>query len=165
MNVTANVALNLIPESLSSQPIFLRINDTIVQKSGKRFEDVSKLFDHAMHNGSNYLNRHCFVSVMLCVPVWSQNQICYTFVPFGYRMWQGEESKLKLVASMIRQECQNLSKRTFWSLCSYIVRSRIGIEMLVNLITIAYSAEDTTISISGIFTVSERKHTGSSFCT
>lgn len=83
MNVTANVALNLIPESLSSQPIFLCIDDTIVQKSGKRFEDVSKFFDHAMHNDSNYLNRHCFVSVMLCVPIWSQNQICYTSVPFG----------------------------------------------------------------------------------
>ena len=30
-------------------------------------ENVSKLFDHAAHNGSNYLNGHCFVSVMLCV--------------------------------------------------------------------------------------------------
>ena len=30
--------------------------------------NVSKLFDHAVHNGSNYLNGHCFVSVMLCVP-------------------------------------------------------------------------------------------------
>lgn len=29
--------------------------------------NVSKLFDHAAHNGSNYLNGHCFVSVMLFV--------------------------------------------------------------------------------------------------
>ena len=30
--------------------------------------------------------------------------------------------------------------KTFWSLCSYMVRSRKGIEMLVNLINIAYCA-------------------------
>ena len=33
------------------------------------FEDVSKLFDHAAHNGSNYLIGHCFVSLMLCFEV------------------------------------------------------------------------------------------------
>lgn len=27
-------------------------------KFGKTFEDVSKLFDHAAYNGSNYLNGH-----------------------------------------------------------------------------------------------------------
>ncbi len=27
---------------------------------GKKFEDVSKLFDHAAHNGSNYLNGHFY---------------------------------------------------------------------------------------------------------
>ena len=29
-------------------------------------------------------------------------------------------------------------QKTFWSLCSYMVRSRKGIEMLVNLINISY---------------------------
>ena len=29
-------------------------------------------------------------------------------------------------------------QKTFWSLCSYMVRSRKGIEMLVNLINIVY---------------------------
>ena len=72
-------------------------------KFGKNFEDVSKLFDHAAHNGSNYLNGHCFVSLMLCVPVWKGNRIVYLSVPIGYRMWQKEESKLKLAASMVRQ--------------------------------------------------------------
>lgn len=103
MNVTAGIALNLIPENLSSQPVFLCIDDTMVPKSGKKFEDVSKLFDHAAHNGSNYLNGHCFVSVMLCVPVWNQNRIRYVSVPLGYRMWLGSESKLNLAASMVRQ--------------------------------------------------------------
>ncbi len=70
MNVTAGMALKLMPEGLTSQPFFLCIDDTAASKFGTKFEDVSKLFDHAAHDGSNYLNGHCFVSVMLCVPVW-----------------------------------------------------------------------------------------------
>ena len=103
MNVTASMALKLIPESLRSQPVFFCIDDTMVSKFGKKFEDVSKLFDHAAHNGSNYLNGHCFVSLMLCVPVWNGSKIVYLSIPLGYRMWQKEESKLKLAASMVRQ--------------------------------------------------------------
>lgn len=103
MNVTASMALKLIPESLRSQPVFLCIDDTMAAKFGEKFEDVSKLFDHAAHNGSNYLNGHCFVSLMLCVPVWKGRQIVYLSVPLGYRMWNKETSKLELAASMVRR--------------------------------------------------------------
>ena len=103
MNVTAAMALKLVPERLKSQPVFLCIDDTMVAKFGKKFEDVSKLFDHAAHNGSNYLNGHCFVSLMLCVPVWRKQRIVYLAVPLGYRMWKKEVSKLELAASMVRQ--------------------------------------------------------------
>ena len=94
MNVTAKMALHLIPEQLKSQPVFLCIDDTIISKFGTKFENVSKLFDHATHNGCNYLNGHCFVSLMLCVPVWNRDKISYLAVPLGYRMWQKKESKL-----------------------------------------------------------------------
>ena len=60
----------------------------MVSKFGKKFENVSKLFDHAAQNGSNYLNGHCFVSIMLCVPVLDHDKISYLSVPLGYRMWQ-----------------------------------------------------------------------------
>lgn len=103
MNITASMALNLIPEPLRSQPVFLCIDDTMAAKFGKKFDNVSKLFDHAAHNGSNYLNGHCFVSLMLCVPVWRKHRIVYIAVPLGYRMWNKELSKLGLAASMIRQ--------------------------------------------------------------
>ncbi len=103
MNVTASMALKLVPERLKSQPVFLCIDDTLAAKFGKKFEDVSKLFDHAAHNGSNYLNGHCFVSLMLCVPVWRKQKIVYLAVPLGYRMWKKEISKLELAASMVRQ--------------------------------------------------------------
>ena len=103
MNVTAAMALKIIPQNLTSQPVFLCIDDTMAAKFGEKFEDVSKLFDHAAHNGANYMNGHCFVSVMLCVPVWNKNRIHYLSVPLGYRMWQKKESKLDLAASMVRQ--------------------------------------------------------------
>lgn len=63
------VALRMIPDSLATQPIFLCVDDTMVAKTGTRFENVSKLFDHAAHNGSNYLNGHCFVNIMLIHPL------------------------------------------------------------------------------------------------
>lgn len=47
--------------------------------------------------------KHCFVSVMLCVPVWNRDKVSYLSVPLGYRMWQKKESKLELADSMIRQ--------------------------------------------------------------
>jgi len=103
MNTTARIALKLIPDSLQTQPVFLCVDDTIVSKFGTKFEDVSKLFDHAAHNGSNYLNGHCVVSVMLCVPVRNGDKVSYLSVPLGYRMWKKKESKLELAASMIRQ--------------------------------------------------------------
>ena len=111
MNTTAKTALKVIPDSLKTQPVFLCVDDTMVPKSGTKFENVSKLFDHAAHNGSNYLNGHCFVSIMLCMPVWNQDKISYLSVPLGYRMWQKKESKLELAASMIRKVIPEFQNR------------------------------------------------------
>lgn len=110
MNVTASMALKLIPDSLKLQPVFLCIDDTMISKFGKKFEDVSILFDHAAHNGSNYLNGHCFVSIMLCVPVWKGNKSVYLSLPLGYRIWKKKEaSKLDLAASLVHQVMPSLS--------------------------------------------------------
>ena len=49
MNATARIALRLVSDSLKTQPVFLCIDDTMVPKSGTKFADVSKLFDHAAH--------------------------------------------------------------------------------------------------------------------
>ena len=111
INVTAKIALHLIPESLKSQPVFICIDDTMVSKFGLKFENVSKLFDHAAHNGFNYLNGHCFVSLMLCIPVWNHDKISYLAVPLGYRMWQKKESKLELAASMVRRVMPEFSQQ------------------------------------------------------
>lgn len=110
MNVTVSMALKLIPDSLKPQPVFLCIDDTMVSKFGKKFENVSKLFDHTAHNGSNYLNGHCFVSIMLCIPVWKHNKCTYMSIPLGYRMWQKEVSKLELATAMVHQVMPGLSE-------------------------------------------------------
>lgn len=55
-DVTVSKALKTVPDQLKEQPIFLSIDDTLVEKEGKKFELRSRLFDHAAHNGSNYLD-------------------------------------------------------------------------------------------------------------
>ena len=126
MNITAKVALRMIPDSLATQPIFLCVDDTMVAKAGTRFENILKLFDHAAHNGSNYLNGHCFVSIMLCIPVWKNDRMKYIPLFLYSFRWNIETSYYE--------------QKTFWSLCSYMVRSCKGIEILVNLINICYCA-------------------------
>ena len=63
-DVTLSKALKVVPQQLAVQPLFLSIDDTMVEKEGEKFELRSKLFDHAAHNGSNYLNGHCLVSIL-----------------------------------------------------------------------------------------------------
>ena len=70
-----------------SQLLFLCIDDTMVSKFGKKFEDVSKLFDHTAHNGSNYLNGHCFVSLMLCVPPSGRYAHTWSAAAEGLKRW------------------------------------------------------------------------------
>lgn len=111
MNVTASMALKLIPETLRAQPVFLGIDDTMVPRYGKKFEDVPKLFGHSVHHGSGCLNGHCFGSVLLCVPVWDKDRIVYQALPLSYRMWQKKESKLELSASMVRQVMPELAEK------------------------------------------------------
>ncbi len=111
MNTTINIALKMIPNSIAYHPVFLCIDDTIVPKSGKKFDHISKLYDHAAHAGSSYLNGHCFVSLMLCVPVWKQGKISYLSIPLGYRMWDKSKSKLQLAADMVRQVMPELRKQ------------------------------------------------------
>ena len=103
MNTTAKIALKIIPDSLKMQPVFLCVDDTMLSTFDTKFENVSKLFDHATHNDSNYLNGHCFVSIMLCISVWNQDMISYLSVPPGYCMWQKKESKLELATTMLRK--------------------------------------------------------------
>lgn len=102
-DVTTAKAIDLIPDSLQSQPVFLSIDDTMVEKSGNHFASCSTLFDHAAHNGSNYLNGHCMVSLLISFPVFREGMIHYLSVPLGYRLWDKEKTKLALAAELVQQ--------------------------------------------------------------
>lgn len=108
-SVTARLALGCMPPSLKGSSVFLSIDDTLVEKYGAKFQARSKLFDHAAHNGSSYLNGHCFVSIMLHVPLESDQGILYLSVPLGYRLWTKELSKLELAADIVRSVMPELA--------------------------------------------------------
>lgn len=123
-NILAGIALSIIPGDLYSLPVFLCVDDTMVAKFGTKFDDVSVLFDHSAHNGSNFLNGHCFVTVSLCVPVWNrEKKISYLSVPLGCRTWVKEGlavpvSKLELSEQIIRRVMPCLlNKRNVIILC------------------------------------------------
>lgn len=66
---------------------------------GKHFSHVKKLFDHADHDGKPYKNGHCFVTIMMAVPVGrtTEGKLQWLAVPLMHRMWvSGEESKLQI---------------------------------------------------------------------
>lgn len=111
MCTTVKMALKIIPKHISYHPVFLCIDDTMVPKTGTKFENVSRLYDHAEHNGSFYLNGHCFVSLMLCVPVWKNRKISYLSIPLGYKMWDKTKSKILLAAEMVRHVMPQLSEQ------------------------------------------------------
>lgn len=116
--VTLSKALKAVPDQLTGQPLFLSIDDTMVEKEGKKFELCSKLFDHAAHNGSNYLNGHCMVSILLSFPVWADGSIRYLSVPLGYRLWDKIQTKLEIAAGMVRNAMDNIGQdRQVFLLC------------------------------------------------
>lgn len=108
--VTVKMSLSVIPKHLKDSAVFLSIDDTLVEKYGTKFQARSKLFDHAAHNGSSYMNGHCFVSIVLYVPVAVKNgEIVYLSVPLQYRLWTKEETKLELATQMVRAAMEHLS--------------------------------------------------------
>lgn len=117
-NVTLSKALRAVPGQLAAQPLFLSIDDTMVEKEGKKFELRSRLFDHASHNGSNYLDGHCMVSILLSFPVLADGFIQYLSVPLGYRLWDKKQTKLEIAAGMVRQAMDNIGPdRQVFLLC------------------------------------------------
>ena len=100
---TASKAALAVKDTLRAQPLFLSIDDTMIEKAGTRFELCSRLFDHAAHNGSNYLNGHCMVSLLMSFPVLANEKIRYISVSLGYRLWDKEKMKLAVVAEMVRE--------------------------------------------------------------
>ena len=75
------------------------------------------MFDNAKHNGSNYLYGHCFVSIMLSIPVSDKGMIRYLSFPVGYRMWTKEETKLATAANMVTEVMEVIGNKRNVCLC------------------------------------------------
>ena len=93
--MTLSKALRVVPSQLLTQPLFLSIDDTMGEKKGEKFELCSRLFDHAAHNGCNYLNGHCMVNIMLSFPILTDDSIRYLSIPLGYWLWDKKQTKLE----------------------------------------------------------------------
>ena len=117
MQNMVKVALAVIPKKLYKWLILLSIDDTMVEKYGEHFENRSLLFDHAGHNGSNYLNGHCFVSLMMSIPVFDNGKIRYVSFPVGYRMWTKEKTKLAMAAEMVQEVMKSVGSDRNVCLC------------------------------------------------
>lgn len=103
IKTTITIVLALIPQDIKSKiTVFLTIDDTLQAKFGTKFDCYQKHFDHANKTGNNYLNGHCFVSLVVNIPLIDSNKGArYLPLPVGYRVYDGNESKLKIAASLI----------------------------------------------------------------
>ena len=100
--ITVKIALSLIPDELKPYTtIFLSTDDTFQEKFRNKFDCYSKLFDHTSKNGSNYLNGHCFVSLVINIPLFWNGGVKYLNIPIGYRLYDKQKTKLEIASSMI----------------------------------------------------------------
>ena len=146
MKQLLRMALSLLPAEEFSAPI-LAVDDTLVEKFGEKFEHRSKLYNHAAHNGAKYLNGHCFVSLLLSVPLRTAGQ--YLSFPVAYRMWTKAQSKPEMAAELVRTAMSVLGTvRQVILLCdSWYPKSAVKglIEEYANLVLIANVRKDTAL--------------------
>jgi len=106
--ITISLALSLVKETEKKLPVLLLIDDTLQEKFGTKFECYKKLFDHARHNGSNYMNGHCFVALTICVPVAIGTELRYLNIPLRFRLRGENDNKLTMASEMIRDAMKEL---------------------------------------------------------
>ena len=74
-------------------------------KSGRKFDHVGILFDHAAHDGQNDKNGHSFVCIVLSVPIAvssSAKQVRSLSTPLLLRLWEnGGPSKLQIAHDLL----------------------------------------------------------------
>lgn len=141
-------ALSLLPANCK-QALILAIDDTLIEKYGEKFAHRSKLFDHAAHNGSNYLNGHCFVSLLLSTPIEDASGKRYLSFPMAYRMWTKVQSKLKMARNLVQSAMSHLGTQRQIILCCDSWYPKGCVKELVseyeNLVMICNVRTDTAI--------------------
>lgn len=103
MKITVGIVVSLIPKTLKDTTVFITIDDTLQAKFGNKFDCYLKHFDHTNKSGKSYLNGHCFVLLVINIPLHYQGQTRILSVPVGYRLYTKDKSKLQIASEMI--EC------------------------------------------------------------
>lgn len=111
------IAISLIPKVLETQEIILSVDDTIIAKQGNCFEDCSILFDHTKPKGSPYTKGHCFVTLMLAIPIKIQKETQYISFPLGYRMWTQKETRIKMASDLVKLAMQVIGPERHVTVC------------------------------------------------
>ena len=111
MKNLTKAALSIVPRECSQLPIVLAIDDTLIEKAGTAFENCERLYDHTNRNGSHYIKGHCFVSLLMNVPVIADKQKKYLSIPVAYRMWDDSQSKLDMAAELVKSAMELLENR------------------------------------------------------
>ncbi len=141
-------ALSILPKSVH-QAVVLAIDDTLIEKFGEKFEHRSKLFDHAAHHGSNYLNGHCFVSLQLSIPIQDGKNSRYLSFPLVYRMGTKAHTKLEMAAELVKSAMSFLGSHRQVILCcdSWYPKGCVKrlIDTFSNLVLICNVRSDTAI--------------------
>lgn len=109
IRITVGIVVSLIPKALKNTTILLTIDDTLQAKFGESFDCHFKHFDHTNKSGNAYLNGHCFVSLVINIPLSYKDKTKILSVPVGYRLYTKDKSKLQIASEMI-ESVMNLLK-------------------------------------------------------
>ena len=115
-SVTVKLALSLVTQQMYGLPIFLisasvdAPDDTLQAKFGTKFACYQTMFDHAKHNGNQYLKGHCFVAMTISIPIAIGCKVRYLNIPVGFRLRGDNENKLKIASKMIDTAMEILSE-------------------------------------------------------
>lgn len=133
MRVTTKIAISKLPlEDRENTSIFLTIDDTLQPKFGEKFENRYKLFDHAKHNGNNYMNGHCIVSLAITIPIKGESGTNYLTLPIGYKIYDKSCTKLELAKNMISAIMPELTDFQVILLCDSWYTKKVLLGLLKN---------------------------------
>ena len=131
MRTTTRIAMSLIPNELRKKvTVYLIIDDTLQPKFGEKFDNRYKLFDHAKHNGTLYMNGHQIVSIAMAIPIFQDNGIRYITIPLGYKLYDKTATKLELAKNLVCAVMPELTESQVIILCDSWYTKKNFLEVL-----------------------------------
>lgn len=118
MKRTVTLLLEIIPQELENEKIFLIVDDTLQEKFGDKFAGHNTFFDHVRRNNSSYLKGNTFVCLAISIPVSSSKDgVEYKTIPIGFRLYKKEKSKLTITRELVDSIMDLLENKNVTLLC------------------------------------------------